>query len=383
MPTEPEVHLRQTGLCPTLDRPSRQRDGLLLRVPLVGGRLSTEQLDTLADVSLSHGNGVIELTNRGNLQLRGLAASGLATAITCCARLGLADPANRLVTISCFGTPAEAALRGSVVDGLSGITTAGLSAKFFVHVPDRHGADSRPSADVSVALGDDGDCVLHVAGRRLRCSAAAAVALIRSLLEACRCAGPLARAADFDEASFAQALAAAPWRTRTERSAPPMPAAGSKLGVVTVGSRFWAVAGTRFGRTTPAQLTALADVLRRDDVPWLAVTPWRSWAVPATDASRAAALLERLLGAGGLTSADPAANVVVCVGANGCWQTELDTLGFAAGLVADAATAGKSLAPGVHVSGCEKRCATRRPAAVTFLGRADSSGFDRWVGAAR
>ena len=52
-----EVGHKRTGACPTFDRPVLQRDGYLLRVPLVGGALTSAQAAALAEVAGSQGNG--------------------------------------------------------------------------------------------------------------------------------------------------------------------------------------------------------------------------------------------------------------------------------------------------------------------------------------
>ena len=51
---------RRTGLCPTFSQPTLQRDGYLLRVPLVGGLLDLIQLDCLADVARQSSSGIVE-----------------------------------------------------------------------------------------------------------------------------------------------------------------------------------------------------------------------------------------------------------------------------------------------------------------------------------
>src|SRR5690242_7016007 len=79
------VDFARRGACPTLDAPMQTGDGLLARVRISGGRVSPSQLTQLARLALQHGNGVVEVTARGNVQVRGLSkdSSGLfAAAVT-------------------------------------------------------------------------------------------------------------------------------------------------------------------------------------------------------------------------------------------------------------------------------------------------------------
>jgi precorrin-3B synthase len=60
------------GACPSLSQPMRTGDGLLVRLRPLEGGLSPRQLGRLADAAGRFGNGVLEVTLRGNLQIRGL-----------------------------------------------------------------------------------------------------------------------------------------------------------------------------------------------------------------------------------------------------------------------------------------------------------------------
>ncbi|MDT8870600.1 hypothetical protein RAA17_04000 [Komagataeibacter rhaeticus] len=60
------------GWCPGLHTPMEAADGWLVRVRPPLGRLSGQQAHAIARAARTHGNGLIELTSRGNLQLRGL-----------------------------------------------------------------------------------------------------------------------------------------------------------------------------------------------------------------------------------------------------------------------------------------------------------------------
>jgi precorrin-3B synthase len=66
----------RADMCPGVWRPWQADDGLLVRIRLVGGRLSTETLQRLSEVSQQHADGHICLTGRANLQLRGLDGDG-------------------------------------------------------------------------------------------------------------------------------------------------------------------------------------------------------------------------------------------------------------------------------------------------------------------
>lgn len=63
-------------LCPGVLRPWPAEDGALVRVRLVGGRITARQLRALSGVAARHGDGRLHLTTRANLQLRGLPLDG-------------------------------------------------------------------------------------------------------------------------------------------------------------------------------------------------------------------------------------------------------------------------------------------------------------------
>ena len=63
---------RIQGWCPGALRPMASGDGLVVRVRPVAGRLSPAQAHGLATLAQAHALPVLELTNRANLQLRGV-----------------------------------------------------------------------------------------------------------------------------------------------------------------------------------------------------------------------------------------------------------------------------------------------------------------------
>ena len=103
------THLRK-GWCPGALRPMRSGDGLLLRVRPTAGSYAMAALLTIAETAERFGSGEIDLTNRGNLQLRGVSAETYPQALSALDAAGLID--------------AEAgaeAVRNVVVDPLSGL----------------------------------------------------------------------------------------------------------------------------------------------------------------------------------------------------------------------------------------------------------------------
>lgn len=71
---------RAASACPGLVRIVAARDGGLCRIKLPGGALTAAQARAVAAVARAFGSGVIEATNRANLQVRGVKAGREASA---------------------------------------------------------------------------------------------------------------------------------------------------------------------------------------------------------------------------------------------------------------------------------------------------------------
>ena len=101
--------LLRKGWCPGALRPMESGDGLLLRVRPRLGTLRATALSTIAKTAAAFGSGEIDLTNRGNLQLRGLTASSHQQALAVLDEAGLID-----------ADAGAESVRNIVVDPLSG-----------------------------------------------------------------------------------------------------------------------------------------------------------------------------------------------------------------------------------------------------------------------
>ncbi len=72
----PRQDLRK-GWCPGALRPMMARDGLLVRLKITGGIVPARLALALADLAERHGNGLLDLSARANLQLRGVREESL------------------------------------------------------------------------------------------------------------------------------------------------------------------------------------------------------------------------------------------------------------------------------------------------------------------
>ena len=59
-----------TAICPSLFNATTAQDGILSRIRLPAGLITSTQCELLATVVNQFGNGEIQITNRANLQIR-------------------------------------------------------------------------------------------------------------------------------------------------------------------------------------------------------------------------------------------------------------------------------------------------------------------------
>ena len=348
------------GWCPGALRPMMSGDGLVVRVRPREGRLSSAQFAGIAQLSKDCGNGLIDFSNRANVQLRGVTEESHPTLIEGLSALGLID------------TDAQSEMRRNIVvsplwedgDGTRRVAQhlmAMLEAADDLHLPGKFG----------FAIDLAGAPVLRDVASDIRIERDGNFALIRPDGSAKAMRVPVEKAAE-------TAIRLAYWFTMTggvvdgrgrmathmkrgdvvlpgafshvitpwDRIAPPQPGL-HELGVFV---------GFEFGQAraeTIAQLAEIADYIR--------ITPWQMILLEG----------ERTLPniAGVITDpTDPMRRVVACTGAPGCPQALQPTRDLARAL-APRVPAGKTL----HVSGCAKGCARPTECDVTLV--AQSSGF--------
>ncbi|MFD8481120.1 hypothetical protein [Kitasatospora sp. NPDC059673] len=342
--------------CPGALRLHPAEDGHLARLRLPGGYLTHRQILALADAADALGDGEVEITSRGNLQLRGLREQ--------CAT----DLAERLRTVGLLPSDTHERVRNIVASPLSGLDGRGcldldlpgwvrevdaslcaapwaarLSGKFLFALDDGRGDTAALSADVTLIAIGDGRALLRLGRAR---HATTVDHPVSAALDAAR--------------HFLDLAAGRAWHLReVQDELPvgdvPLPRfAGERpaLGAVPGGG---VSVGLRFGRATSAQWRLLADVLASagggagNDGPSVRLTPWRGVVVPGAGAD----WLPRLADAGfRVESGGPWEGVSACTGLPGCGKALADVRAQAARAIAAVPVEGLP----VHWSGCERRC---------------------------
>jgi precorrin-3B synthase len=163
---------RDTDACPGALDVHQAADGALARIRLPGGVLTAAQLAALADTSNRLGSGTLELTARGNLQIRAITdVTAVADAI---AAAGLLPSATHERVRNIVASPLSGRaggridVRGWVADLDAAIRAepalATLGGRFWFSLDDGRGDVSGLSADVGAHVVDD-RTVLLLAGR--------------------------------------------------------------------------------------------------------------------------------------------------------------------------------------------------------------------------
>lgn len=364
---------QRRGACPTLREPMLTGDGLLARLRPVGGVLSPSQLRSIATLAGRFGNGQIEITARGNLQVRGLndaqvpdfaiAVEGVVgietgTPIEISPLAGL-DP-NEITDARPLAHTIRAALARSDA-------ARRLGPKVTV-VIDGGGAWERRelAADVrltAIRTRDDIKWRLEVGDQPLGIlfdrDAAGATLIVLSMIAALD-----GRGRDLHPSAVRQRLHGLMLADVRATEPPP---AQEPVAALDDG-RFVAALWLPFGAVRAAVLLELADAAWQLEITELRLAPHHGLLALCPSATIARQF--RSLGAGlGLVvdTADPRRHISACIGSEGC----------ASGAIA-ARRIAQTLAQttpeffdgsfALHVSGCFKGCAHPAPALLTLVG---------------
>jgi precorrin-3B synthase len=159
--------------CPGILDLHEARDGLVARIRLPGGYASSARLASLAALSSRYGDGCVDLTARGNVQIRGIqpdAADGMAQRATAAGLMPSPahDRARNITASPLAGLAGRPDLRGLVraLDHaiLADPALAALPGRFLFSLDDGSGHAGLGGCDVGLRL-SSGAVELVVAGR--------------------------------------------------------------------------------------------------------------------------------------------------------------------------------------------------------------------------
>ena len=162
------------GWCPGALQPMRSGDGLVVRIRPHASRIDATQAMGIAELAERHGNGIIDLTNRANLQIRGVSDAGHLPLIEGLARLGLVDldpetEARRNVLMTPFWSEGdEIASVAAELEQALAAGPAGLPTKFGFAVDcGRERVLVGASADVRIERAVTGHLIVRADGAEL------------------------------------------------------------------------------------------------------------------------------------------------------------------------------------------------------------------------
>lgn len=164
---------RDQDACPGALTVHQAADGALVRIRLPGGMVSAAQMAALAEVAEQFGSAAMELTSRGNIQIRAVTDTGAAA--DALAAAGLLPSATHERARNIVASPLSGR-SGGVIDIRPLVTEldlaiqadpalAGLPGRFWFSLDDGRGDVSGIDADAGAHALDDGTCALLLAGR--------------------------------------------------------------------------------------------------------------------------------------------------------------------------------------------------------------------------
>ncbi|MEH6520716.1 precorrin-3B synthase [Sulfitobacter sp.] len=341
------------GWCPGALRPMMSGDGLVVRVRPFGGRLRRAQADGIASLASAHGNGLVDVSSRGNLQIRGVSPENHPVLIEGLKLMGLIDPtpeveSRRNILVTPFWEPSDETetLAAMLTDALAAADAPELPGKFGFAV-DTAGAPVLQDASSDIRLENDanGQLILvaegMTSGKRVTAAnaIAEAIALARWFV---------VNAGDVTRMKKLVAKGVVPDGATTPRN---MVRFAPAPGYTSCG----ALVGLAFGQMRVETLSTLANhgALR--------LTPWRLILVENTS---------ELPNVDGIITdpTDPFLRITACTGAPSCPQA-----------LGETRILSKNLAPylganqTLHVSGCTKGCANPHTAPLTVT--AEANGY--------
>jgi precorrin-3B synthase len=347
------VRSRDHDACPGALQVHHAADGALARVRLPGGMITAPQLEALARAATDWGSPAMELTSRGNIQIRGISDTDAVADLIAAAGLLPSDTHERVRNIVAsplsgrVGTTAD--IRGLVAELDLAIRAeprlAALPGRFLFGIDDGRADISGLAADAGVHA-VDGAAALLLAGRDTGVRIAMADA-VRALVAVARrfadIRGTAWRISELDDTSGLLAdfsSTAQPFANSAPVTVPPVGWIEQNDGRIALGA------------AVPLGVLAarVAQYLAALDAP-MVITPWRSVLVFDLDEGVADTALRVLAPMGLIFDVNsPWLSVSACTGSPGCEHSAADVRADAVKAVGEPATDHR------HFVGCDRAC---------------------------
>ncbi|WP_083867762.1 precorrin-3B synthase [Pseudaminobacter salicylatoxidans] len=377
-------------------------DGLLVRLNPVAGGVSPKALIGLCESALRHGNGVVEVTARGSLQIRGLTVESApllaaeVDALGIAVRTGVPVESGPLASLDPDEIADPSLLAARIRDA---IDAAGLGARLGPKVSVVVDGGGRLNmntvqADVRLTALASGRWLLAVAGDA---SAATSIGVVAeadardaalAILEAIAGRGREARARDLpsdDLTSFLQRVSSlAPpsvlpdiplvgeMSGRTEGGNVERP---SPVGILQLRDITALGLGLPFGHMPADRVIAICRAAETLGAGEIRFAQQRAILILGLSRSACAELQHKAASLGFVTDPlDPRRMIAACPGAPACASGRIAAREVAEEIARDS---GAALDPSVtlHISGCAKGCAHPARAALTLVGGEKGAGL--------
>ena len=361
------VRTRDQDACPGALQVHPAADGALARVRLPGGMITAQQLESLALAATQWASPAMELTSRGNVQIRAitdteavtdaLSASGLLPSAT-------HERVRNIVASPLSGRVGpEADIRtmvGELDDAIQNQPAlAGLPGRFLFGIDDGRGDISGLSPDAGVQMVGDSAALL-LAGRDtgVRLPPGDAVATLMTVADRFaairKTSWRVSELEDVEKLLAGFPVTAEPGVTWTPVSRPPVGWIEQNDGRVALG------AAVPLGVLN----ARVAEYLAAINAP-MVITPWRSVFVFDLEEHVADAAL-RVLAPMGLVFDEnsPWLSISACTGSPGCERSAADVRADAAAAATEPATGHR------HFVGCDRACGSP-PVGTVFVATGD------------
>lgn len=356
--------------CPGAFRLHEAADGGLARIRIPGGFVTPRQLRALAAVAREIGSGVVELTSRGNVQVRGIPAGAAA------------EVGDRLTAAGLLPSESHELVRNVVASPLAGLDApldlapivhalderlcaepafAELPGRFLFGIDDGRGDVAALGADVTAVLTPGGAVV---EGFAVQSVVSGMLAVAEAFLAERAAQQSSAWRIDELEGGRHAALARASlgaWSGPPTAPRRPQAPAGP---VRQLDGRIALVVLAPLGRLTSGQLELLATCTTTR----ARITPWRSVVLPDLDHASAVSATASAAGLG-VDASSRWYGVSACTGRPGCAKALAD-------VQADATSSRRRPGQVVHWSGCERRCGRPKDTTIDIVATTEGYRID-------